>query len=213
MGKLYTISPLILSDSIPRRDSYESVISEYFYLFNVYSTNPFKILNYMEFIDANFNFAFSKLKYNMIEYDYPDSLDESDMIRYINDKYKLSGQFELDRCYNMNTFNNIDYITNKECIIYFNDYALNDLELYDHNLLYDENDEILLNAQYLISYLNDKQTKFLLNELIDKIMDCQGDMSDNMIGYLDTDSVSEGILTLYQLKKFVEYIIEERRQF
>ena len=53
MGKLYTISPFVSSNYIPRKATIAGVISDNFYLFNVYSRNPYIVKDYMEFIDNN----------------------------------------------------------------------------------------------------------------------------------------------------------------
>lgn len=208
---LFTISPLIMSESIPEHSSIEAVVSEYFHLFNIYSTNPYLVREYMNFIDSNFDFAFTKLGYMIIEYKYPesDNFSMTQMIESINSHYKLTYQNNIDLSYRVNTFTVYDYTTGKDVEIYLNDYALYDSGLMCDGLINDP--DIMDNLLHELSYMNNPN--WILN-IIYSLEYYIGAMSDNLNHVADSygsDIISEPLLALTQLKAFVKHTMEERQ--
>lgn len=210
MQTLYTISPLILSEQIPERTSIEYAVSKYFHLFNIYSKNPYVVREYMRFIDANFDFAFSKLRYRMVSYQYPKELEEvpSDIITYINTRYKLTEQTKLDLGYRANHFEVYDYILGKKFSMILNDYALYDAK-FMYGGLYDVDSEIMGNLLEEINYLWYNQG---IRRLIHTMLIYDSAISDVMADIPDPfsyEAVSEPLLALSQLKFFIKNYMKE----
>ena len=215
MGKLYTISPFVSSNYIPRKATIAGVISDNFYLFNVYSRNPYIVKDYMEFIDINFDYAFSKLGYDIIYYEYPDKLenDDSDIIEYINDKYELTGDCQLDRCYQINKETVTDIVTGKTMEIYFNDFAYYDTGLLGFSILSDNESTIPYLLLDEIKYFNNVNLRENLKRLIYQFMDYQSQLdfiANGAIEYHDNDMISNALFTLCQLKAYVNQLVKER---
>ena len=211
MKSLYTISPTILSDKLPEKNSIESIISEYFHLFNIYSDNLYIVKDYMNFVDINFNHAFYKLKYEIIEYEYPDNLEAmTDIIAYINNKYKLVQQTELSIYYRVNCYTINDIFTGIPCNIYLNDYALYDSRFMDINLY---NTDLLYNLDMLVGYLNDINDRGLMKRLIQLVTIYDSAVSDVMNDIPDvftSGMVSEPLLALSHLRTFIYNTLRER---
>lgn len=208
---LFTISPLIMSESFPKHSSIEAVVSEYFHLFNIYSTNPYVVREYMSFIDYNFDFAFTKLGYRIIEYRYPESDNFSmiHIIKSINSHYNLTYQNTIDLSYRVNTFTVYDYTTGKDVEMYLNDYALYDSGLMCDGLINDP--DIMDNLLHELTYMNN--SNWILN-IIYSLEYYIGAMSDNLNHVADSyDSgiISEPLLALTQLKAFIKHTMEERQ--
>ena len=215
MGTIYTISPFINANSIPRRATITGVVSEHFYLFNVYSRNPYLVKAYMDFIDINFDYVFTKLGYKIVSYDYPDELDDddSDIIEYINVKYDLTGDCRLDRCYQMNKETVTDLVTGKDIDLYFNDYAYYDTGMLGFSILSDaETDvpDLLLDE---LKYLTNKTIRDSLKQVIFQFMDYHSQLdylANGAIEYYDSDIISNALLTLCQLKSYIFQLVKER---
>lgn len=213
---IYTISPLILSESLPKTTSVAYVISEYFHLFNIYSTNPYLVREYMNFIDINFDFAFSKLKYKIISYDYPSDIEDiNDALKYINEKYGLiDTMYEIDRCYQANHYKVRDILNDKVIDIYFNDYASYDLSFLNHGVGDDEED-IVSDLLKEITYLKNKNDidifKILLG-MLDEYKIAVSDYINNSPEFYNSGMISEPLLILSQLKSFVKDTIKEREE-
>lgn len=216
MGKIYTISPFINADSIPRKATTASVISEHFYLFNVYSRNPYLVKAYMDFIDSNFDYAFAELGYRMICYEYPDKMndDDSDIIEYVNDRYELTGENQLDRCYQINKDTVTDLVTGKSIELYFNDYAYYDTGLLGFSILSDAETEIPDLLLDEIKYLSSMKMKKSLKQVLFQFMEYHSQLdylANGAIEYYDNEIISNSLLTLCQLKSYVAQLVKERR--
>lgn len=217
MRKIYTISPFIKADYIPSRSSIAGVISDHFYLFNVYSHNPYTVREYMDFIDVNFDYAFSKMKYEIISYEYPDRLrdDDSDIIEYVNAAYNLTGDYQLNRCYQMNKEVVTDLVTGSKIEIYFNDYAYYDTGLLGYSILSDVENEVPYFLLDEIEYLKDRELRSSLKGVIYQLMEYQSNLDylgNGAIEYYDNDMISNSMLTLCQLKAYVQKILKERSE-
>lgn len=215
MGYIYTISTFIRADSIPDRATLESVISDHFYLFQVYDRNPYIVRAYMNFIDANFDYCLSKLGYEMIRYEYPDELDYSDsvIINYINYNYNLNSYNKLDTYHRVNKEDIYDIVSNSYVTIYFNDYACYDTSLNQYGILnFIENDTIE-NSLVIIRYLNNKRLSDLLTNLIIHFTDYITTINFDEIDSIDeySESMNHSIIVLYQLKNYMNILLEERR--
>lgn len=208
MGTIFTISPFILKNSLPRRGTIASIISNNFHLFNVFSTNPCIVRAYMDFIDENFDNAFRKLGYTIISYDYPDKLDDFEMIDYINDKYKLSGDRLLDICYQINICKFNDYISGQEKEMYFNDYAYYDIGILE-NWLFDVDDQRLITTLNLIEYLYYKNDYDTLKLTIYKIIDYISSIEDGITDYFSSSYVCDATMTLFKLKNYISNKVKE----
>lgn len=202
---LYTISPTILTDTLPNRSSIEYIISQYFHLFNIYSDNLYVVKDYMDFINVNFEFAFYKLGYEIIGYDYPENLEApTDIIDYINNKYDLRYQSKLSIYYRVNSYSVNDIMTGSSFIIYLNDYALYDSKFMSADL-YDTQDT-LYSLGIMINYLLDKDMVNVLGRLIVAVSVYDSAISDVMNDIPDvytSGMVSEPLLSFWQLKRFV----------
>lgn len=214
MGKIYTISPFILSDSIPKNASIPSIISDYFYLFKIFSGNPYVVKYYMQFIDANFDFAFSKMKLTMVEYEYPDDrpfmTDISDIVNYINNEYHLTGDWSLERCYYPNKYEVYDFTTDKEITLYFNDYAAYDTA-YLGKGIFDYDMDVLGELLPLIKYL--KADRDLIKAVVHTMYNYMITLPDYLNETPDNiymGMFSEPLVILAQLKSFVKYTLKKR---
>jgi hypothetical protein len=164
----------------------------------------------MRFIDANFDFAFSKLRYRMVSYQYPKELGEvpSDIITYINTRYKLTEQTKLDLGYRANHFEVYDYILGKKFSMILNDYALYDAK-FMYGGLYDVDSEIMGNLLEEINYLWYNQG---IRKLIHTMLIYDSAISDVMANIPDPfsyEAVSEPLLALSQLKFFIKNYMKE----
>lgn len=217
MGFIYTISPFIKSDYIPRKDTIASIISDHFYLFNIYDRNPYIVKDYMNFIDANFNLAFSQLGYNIIYYEYPDSLEynDSSIIEYINNKYNLSNSSKLDICYKVNKEIVRDIVTNQDIPIYFNDYAYYNEVMSQYGIVNFIENDIIDNLLCIIGYLNNDYLKELINSVIIQFTEYQSsiDFIENGASDINEDVMSTAMIVLYQLKTFVNTLLLERSDY
>ena len=209
---LYTISPTILSDELPENDSIESIISEYFHLFNIYSDNLYIVKDYMNFIDSNFEYAFYKLGYEIIEYKYPDNLEAmTDIIDHINNRYHLKHQTEISIYYRVNCYTVDDIFTGTPCNIYLNDYALYDSQYMSIDLY---NTDLLCNLDMVVNYLRDINDINLMKRLISLVTiydSAVSDVMNNIPDVFTSGMVSEPILALSHLKTFVYNTLKERK--
>lgn len=218
MGKLYTISPFIKTESLPRYASIESVISDNFYFFNIYSFNPYIVREYMDFIDINFDFAFSKLKLDIVIYDYPDELkrDESEVIEYINTFYDLyDTPHELNRAYGINRELVHDLMTGKETYVYFNDYATYDSQLAMNDIFNDIENDSLFILNELLNYILDNTIVADIRMMILQLGEYEyiiDEVSNHGIDFYDNDCICNGMYILCQLKGFIQYELNERRK-
>ena len=211
---LYTISPLILADMIPNKASVASIISDYFYLFNIYSDNPYIVRMYMKFIDEHFDFAFTELNYQMVQYQYPEIYkdDEFKKIEFINYHYDLKGYSRLDLSYHSNKFEILDSIFDYNQTIYFNDYALGDLIVLGDMKL-EEKVNILPNLLTLLNYVKYKPERDYLQTLLYQYSEYEGCLMDYLMNpeiYIDSGCIVEPMIILYRLKTFVNHTLEER---
>lgn len=213
--KIYTINPFINAKSIPRKATVEGVITDHFYLFNVYNHNPYIVKEYMEFIDVNFDYAFSKLGYQLISYECPDRFDNDDSsaIEFINDRYDLTGDYRLDRCYQMNKETVIDLMTGNSINIYFNDYTYYDVGLLGFSILSDVETEIPYLILDEMNYLTNLKMKTTITQLIYRFMEYQTQLdcfANGVQECYDNDMVFNSLLTLCQLKNYVYQTVKER---
>ena len=207
-SKLYTIHPLIMSDSIPSIDTKEYLVSKYFYLFNAYSTNFFKLKNYMDFINNNFDNVFENLGYRIMNYEYPSDLeDDLDIINWINKHYKLTGSVELDYYYSIDKNVAYDYVSKQKMYVYMNKYLKT--EPYTlHWDLFEHISNILDDLRCIIEYLNNKD----MRNIIKLCINFYSEYMTNMEYYVcpddslfNTSMVSESLLSLTYLKLFLKY--------
>lgn len=218
MGFLYTISPFISSDSLPRYASMASVISDNFWLFNIYSFNPYVVREYMEFIDINFDFAFSELKLNMISYEYPDNIkgDENDILKYINSKYKLyNTPFQLEREYDVSKELVIDLISGKPKYFYFNDHAMYDSMMSTYSILSDIDNDTMLNLFNMMDYMNNANISSDIKALIiqyEEYASTIDDITSHGIEFYDNDCICIGVYILNQLKSYIKHEVDERSE-
>lgn len=216
MGFLYTISPFIKSDSLPSYASTARVISDYFYFFNIYSFNPYVIRDYMNFIDANFDYAFSELKLDMISYEYPDRLgtDESDILKYINDRYELYDTgFEITRELSAMGEPVVDLITGKTTKFYFNEYATYDSMLLTHSILSDIDDETIEDLTSMLKYIRNDETVMNIKIMLfyyEEYASRVDDLSSYGTDVYSNDLICYGVYILNQLKGFVQHEVAER---
>jgi len=98
MKSIYTISPMIYNEKLPKPGEIGHVISEYFFLFKVYHESKDMIIMYMNYMDKWYENVFSKLHLKIIQFDYPDNIAYSSgaMADYINTHYALSETSEIE---------------------------------------------------------------------------------------------------------------------
>ena len=205
---LYTISPLILSDCIPNKASVASIISDYFYLFKIYSENPYIVRLYMKFIDENFDFAFTELNYQMIQYKYPEIYkdDELQKLEFINSYYQLNDSMSLYTSYRANKFE----LPNQT--IYFNSYAIGDSVILG-DILLDEELSIIPQLMELLNYVRCKPEKDYLQTLLYQYSEYEGYLIDYLMNpdtYIESEYIEEPLVILYRLKSFVNHTKEKR---
>ena len=168
----------------------------------------------MKFIDEHFDFAFTELNYQMIQYQYPEIYkdDEFKKIEFINYHYDLKGYSRLDLSYHSNKFEILDSIFDYNQTIYFNDYALGDLIVLGDMKL-EEKVNILPNLLTLLNYVKYKPERDYLQTLLYQYSEYEGCLMDYLMNpeiYIDSGCIVEPMIILYRLKTFVNHTLEER---
>lgn len=217
MGILYTISPFVRSDFLPSYASMARVISDNFWLFNIYSFNPYIVREYMDFIDIYFDNAFSDLNLGILQYEYPDNItDEGDILEFINSRYKLHDTgYQLGRELAASKESIIDLVTEKEKCFYFNDYAIYDSMLSSYSILSDVDNDTMGELFDMVRYLKNDDTASIIRLLISKYEEYAtivDDISSHGIEFFDNQCISNGMYTLNQLVGFVIHEVNERSE-
>lgn len=215
MKEIYSISPFVRSETIPESSSVESIILSNFYLFNGYDSNPYIVRDYMNFIDSEFDFVFSKLKLSMVSYEYPENMEYGSwqMIEYINDNYNLVGSCKLDREYRLDDIKFKHPITGKPSIVRFNEYVMYDVGLLNKSIFNDKNSTSIKILRIVNKYFRDRKLKTTISNILDSVeytVDLLSAFCDSRTNIHDTSYMCEATLILCQLKSYIKSLYEER---
>ena len=217
MNEIFSISPFVRSNSLPETLSMESIILSNFYLFNGYDKNPYIVRDYMNFIDSEFDFAFSKMKLSIVSYKYPNNIEYGSwqMVDYINDNYNLISNHRIEREYRLDSMQFKHPITGKQSIVRFNEYAMYDIGLLNKSIFNDEDNFDVKMLRFISKYFVDRKDKKRLNDVLDLV-----EYNNNIIGEIcesrntqlhEVGFICEPLLILCQLKSYIKYLYEERR--